>query len=265
MRIYALSLEGLGRVPDGLWMAWRGVTAHPNQPMQHRVYARLLQASRQLPWALVAVDHALRLDPNNADALVLRGSILHDMGRIPESTAAYQQAMALDPNNAEAVNNLAVNRLRGNKFSHALSGFIGAAGLDPSLGDLARRNIGVLLATMLQRITILAIALGLEVAVVGSSPNMDRRTLMIRILAGLIVAIMVAYLGWLLRATRRRVLASALKDRPFVAVRIVHALVAVAAGAWVAIFGGAPWTIPVGVLLIVSGVILVRVGLLVKS
>jgi tetratricopeptide (TPR) repeat protein len=43
MRIYALSIDGLGRLGDARWMAWRGVIAHPNEPLQHRVYARLLQ------------------------------------------------------------------------------------------------------------------------------------------------------------------------------------------------------------------------------
>jgi tetratricopeptide (TPR) repeat protein len=265
MRIYAVTLDELGRLHDALWVAWRGVITHPNEPLQHRVYARLLQASRQLPSALLAVDQALRLNPASADALVLRGSILHDMGRIPESTAAYQQALSLDPGNAAALNNLAVNRLRGNKFRHALRGFTAAAGLDPSLGDLARRNIGVVLANMLRRITVLAVVLGLEVAVVGSSPSMDRRTLMIRVLGGMLAAMLIANLGSLLRATRRRVLAAILKDRPFVAARIGHALLAVGAGAWVAIFGGAPWTIPAGVLLIVSGLILMRVGLFIGS
>ena len=265
MRIYALSLDGLGRPHDALWMAWQGVIAHPNEPLQHRVYARLLQRSRQFPSALIVVDEALRLNPASADALVLRGSILHDVGRIPESTAAYQQALSLDPGNAEAVNNLAVNRLRGNKFGDALRGFMGAAGLDPSLGDLARRNIGAVLAKMLQRITVLAVVLGLEVAVVGSTPTMDRRTLMIRVLGGMLAAVLIAYLGSLLRVTRRQVLASSLKDRPFVAARLIHALLAVGAGAWVAIFGGAPWTVPIGVLLIVSGLILARVGLSIRS
>ena len=48
MRIYALSLDGLCRYGDALWMAWQGVKTHPNEPLQHRVYARLLQKSRQL-------------------------------------------------------------------------------------------------------------------------------------------------------------------------------------------------------------------------
>src|SRR6201993_2305576 len=95
MRIYALSLDGLGRGNDALWMAWRTVTAHPNSHLAHRLYARLLQKSRQFPSALLAVDEALRLDPTSVDALILRGSILHDLGRIGGSDASYRQGVEL--------------------------------------------------------------------------------------------------------------------------------------------------------------------------
>jgi hypothetical protein len=44
-------------------------------------------------------------------------------------------------------------------------------------------------------------------------------------------------------------------------VRIVHALVAVAAGAWITIFPGPEAMVPVGAMLAISGLILVRVGL----
>jgi Flp pilus assembly protein TadD len=150
MRIYALSLDGLGRAYDAMWMAWRTVTTHPNSLLAHRLYARLLQKSRQFPSALLAVDEALRLGPTDVDTLILRGSILHDLGRMGESDASYRQALTLDPGNAEALNNLGVNRLRRGSFGPALRGFLGAAGIDPTLGDLARRNIGVVSAESAQ-------------------------------------------------------------------------------------------------------------------
>jgi Flp pilus assembly protein TadD len=261
MRIYTLSLDGLGRVHDALWMAWQGVIAHPNQPLQHRVYARLLQKSRQLPSALLVVNEALRLNPTNADTLVLRGSILHDLGRIDESDASYQQALALDAGNAEALNNIAVNRLRRRKFAHALRGFLGAAGSDPTLGDLARSNIGALLVNVLRRVTVVVAALGLLIASLGSGDSRDYHTVMIRVLTGMITVGLIVVLGWLFRAIPRRVLASVLRDRVFVTGRIVHALLGVGLGAGVTIVGGSVWTIPPACILLVVGVILARVGL----
>lgn len=260
MRIYALSLGGLGRISDGMWMAWRGVVAHPNEPLQHRVYARLLQQARHLPMALIAVDEALRLAPASPDALVLRGSILHDLGRIEESTEAYHQALSLDPGNATALNNMAVNRLQSGKFRRAVRGFLGAAGSDPTMGDLARRNIGAVLARLLSRATVLSVSLGMLVCFVGAAHSDGHSTVSMRVLTGMTAMTLIVILGWLFRSIPRRILASVLRDRVFVAVRIVHALLAVGLGAWATVFGGPAWMVPAGVVLIISGVILVRVG-----
>jgi Flp pilus assembly protein TadD len=261
MRIYALSLDGLGRLYDALSMAYRAVIAHPNEPLEHRVYARLLQKSRQYPSALLAVDKALQLDPTNADALVLRGSILHDLGRLPESTAAYQQALSLDAGNAEALNNIAVNRLQRGKFGGALRGFLGAAGSDPTLGNLARRNIGVVLAKVLKRVTPVAVLLSLLVAFVEPAYVHRESTVALRVVVGLVTVALTAVLGWLFRAIPGRVLSSVLQDRGFVTARIIHAVFAAGLGSWVTVFGGLVWTMVAGVFLTVIGLILVRAGL----
>jgi Tfp pilus assembly protein PilF len=261
MRIYALSLDGLGRAYDAMWMAWRTVTAYPNSHLAHRLYARLLQKSRQFSSALLAVDEALRLDPTSVDALILRGSILHDLGRIGESDASYRQALTQEPGNAEALNNIGVNRLRRGKFTRALRGFLGAAGIDPTLGDLARRNIGVVLRRVLRLVTIVAGLLGLLVAFVAGLHGEGHSTGTLRVIAGLVTAILIAVLGRLYRTIPREVLASVLREQGFVAVRLVHALAAVAAGAWITIFPGPVAMVPVGAMLAISALILIRVGL----
>jgi hypothetical protein len=46
-----------------------------------------------------------------------------------------------------------------------------------------------------------------------------------------------------------------------VVVRIVHAVLAVAVGACAVIFDGPAWTVPAGVLVAVSGLLIVRLGL----
>jgi tetratricopeptide (TPR) repeat protein len=261
MRIYALSLDGLGRYGDAVWMAWQGVKTHPNEPLQHRVYARLLQKSRQLNSALVVVDEALRLDPASPDGLVLRGSILHDMGRIQESTESYRQALALDANHAAALNNMAVNRLQGGKFGHALRGFLGAAGSDPTLGDLVRRNIGAVLAKMLRRLTVVATVLAVVIQIVGFQHHHGHPTVMLRVATGLLTAVLIIILGRLLRAIPRRVLASVLRERGFVVARLVHALLVIGLGFFVTVFGGLSWTIAASGILWIAGLILARVGL----
>jgi tetratricopeptide (TPR) repeat protein len=261
MRIYALSLDGLGRYGEALRMAWQGVRTHPNEPLQHRVYARLLQKAHQLHSALVVVDEALRLDPTSPDGLVLRGSILHDMGRIRESTEAYQQALALDANHAAALNNMAVNRLQRGKFGHALRGFVGAAGSDPTLGDLVRRNIGAVLAKMLRRLTVVATVLTVLIQVVGFTHDDGHSTVPVRVATGVVTVALIVTLARLLHAIPRAVLASVLRERGFVVARLIHALLVMSLGAGVTAFGPASWTTAAAVMLTIAGLILARVGL----
>lgn len=261
MRIYALSLDGLGRYGDALWMAWQGVKTHPNEPLQHRVYARLLQKSRQLHSALVVVDEALRLDPASPDGLVLRGSILHDLGRIRESTESYRQALALDANHAAALNNMAVNRLQRGKFGHALRGFLGAAGSDPALGDLVRRNIGAVLAKMLRRMTVVATVLAVLVQIVGFTQHDGHSTVGLRVATGVLTAALIVILGRLLYAIPRPVLVSVLRERGFVVARLIHALLVIGLGVLVTVAGGFVWTVAAAGMLTIAGLILTRVGL----
>jgi hypothetical protein len=83
----------------------------------------------------------------------------------------------------------------------------------------------------------------------------------LRVLAGLVTAGLIAVFVWLLRTIPRQVMVSVLRQQYYATVRIVHALVAVAAGVWVTIFPGPVAMVPVGGILVISGLILFRVGL----
>lgn len=261
MRLYALSLYGVGRHNDGLWMAWRAVTSHPNEPAPLRLYALLLQKTRQLRSALDVIDRALRLDPHSVEALIRRGSILGDMGLREESEASYRAALRLDPANAVALNDLAVQRLGHFKFGRALQGFLGAAGSDPEYGELSRRNIGVVLRKVLTLVTVGAGTLGVLLGFAAGAYYQGHSSAALRVLVGLLTATLIAGIRWLLRAIPRQVLVSVLREQYFFAVRLAHAVAAVAAGAWVTV---CPWPaamIAVGGLLAVSALVLIRIGL----
>ncbi|WP_322859813.1 tetratricopeptide repeat protein [Mycobacterium europaeum] len=260
MRVYALALEGLGRNYDAMWMAWRGVVAHPNQASQYRLYAGLLLRSRQQSTALYVIDRALQLEPNSVDALILRGATLHRLGRLVESDASYRQALQLDPGNAEALNDLAVHGLDRNKFGRALRGFLGA-GSDPDLADLARRNIGVVLQKVLTGVTVGAGLLSVVLAITAGAHNDGRPTAVARVVVGLLTGALIAVLWWLLRAIPRGVLLSVLRKQRFSAARAIHALVAIAAGAWITVYPGPPAMIAIGGLLAVSALVIIRIGL----
>jgi Flp pilus assembly protein TadD len=246
MRLYALALDGLGRQDEALWMAWRTVIANPNLPVTHWLYARLLYGARKFSIALVVVQEALRLKPEYVDALALRGAILKGLGRIEESSESYRQALVLAPDDAIVLHNLALNRLRRGKFSAAMQGLLGAAGLDPKLGDLARGNIGVVLAKMLSRSAVLCAALGVAVLVVGVAASDGATTAQPRAVAGLITAALIVALTWTARVVPRPLVKSVLRKRTSLVIRIVHALLAVGVGLWITVLGGGAWSTPVG-------------------
>lgn len=116
--------------------------------------------------------------------------------------------MVLDPDDAIVLHNLALNRLRRGRFSAALQGLLGAAGLDPKLGDLARGNIGVVLAKMLSRAAILCAALGVAVLVVGVAASDGAATAQPRVVAGLITAALIVAVAWTVRIVPHRVVKS---------------------------------------------------------
>jgi len=63
-----------------------------------------------LPQALASVDHALRIDPNNAEALFNRALILERLGLIKQARSAWERYLTTDPSSAWAVE--ARSRLR---------------------------------------------------------------------------------------------------------------------------------------------------------
>ncbi|KAA1249030.1 tetratricopeptide repeat protein [Mycobacterium simiae] len=261
MRMYALSLEAMGRDWDALCMAWQTVLTHPNEPVVHRVYARLLRKARQTNNALYAADQALRLGPANAESLILRGAILHDLGRFPESDAMYREALLLDPDNADAINNLAINRLHRWRLISALRGFLVAAGAQPAMGARARRNIGAVLHKVFQCVTVVALVIGVFSAVVVNIANDGKPTTALRVIIAVLIAVLVTVLVWMLRMIPRRILASVLRQQTLVVLRLVHALLAMALGIWVAIFAWPDGLFAAGIALLLSGLFLAWVGL----
>lgn len=263
MRLYAMSLFYLERQHDALWLAYRTVQVHPNQPAPLQLYARLLYKVRQLHLALIVIDQALALVPQSVDALNLRGSILRDLRRWEESEAAYRTVLQLDPGNAEALNDLAVHRLERHKFGRALRGFLGAAGSDPEYGQLARRNIGVVLRKVFTLVTIGAGVLGALLACATGVYGEGHPAVLLRVIVGLLTAALIAVLYWLVRAIPRQVLISVLREQYFVTLRIAHAVAAVVAGAWVTVIPRPEAMVGVGSMLGVSGLVIFRVGLFV--
>jgi tetratricopeptide (TPR) repeat protein len=237
MRVYSRALELQGRMPEAIWMAWRTATTHPHSHLAHHNYARLLEATGRLSDAMTVVNEALRLHPFDADALNLRGDIYLALGQVASAEADYREALRLNPEDAEAVHNLArLKYVRGRWWS-AIHGFLGAGRLDPTYGDVARRNVGVALTGVLRRCTWLVLIVGFAVIVTFAQHEEGGATVIPRIIAGVGAALLLVTFTRVMHELPRRTLKSVLRQRQMLAIRIMQLFAGVVFGAETAILG----------------------------
>lgn len=263
MRLYTLALRGLGRLDEARWMAWRNVMEHPDNYRAHYLYAEMLRATGFKTNALTEVNEALRLNPNSADALVLRGDIQREFWGKAAAEADYGAALQLEPDHAAAVHNLAISRLRWGSLTAAVRGFLGAGQLDPDLGRLARRNVGVVLIRVLRLATAVAGLLAVALIVVMARHESALSTLVPRIFAAILTAGLIAAIAWIVRSVPRPVLRAVLRERALLGARLVFVSVAALAGIVVVLVGSTSVTDVFGSLLLLGTIGLTMLGWLV--
>jgi Flp pilus assembly protein TadD len=237
MRLYALALDGLGRHGEALWMAWRNVTDNPQVHLAHHVYARMLSDAGRSSDAIVVINEALRLEPTYSDSRVLRASILRKLGRFDESDADYHDVLSVDPDHAVAAHNLAVNRLDTGKLASATRGLLGAARLDPELGDLARDNAGLALIKGLRRASVLLLMQVIFLIQMDDALDDGRPILLHQVFIGACTAALVACLVWALRLLPWRTLRSVVRARPAIVFRVAVMVFGIVVGLVAAGFG----------------------------
>ncbi|OBG52904.1 hypothetical protein A5669_23460 [Mycolicibacterium fortuitum] len=256
MRVYALALNGQGRRQEALQMAWRAATENPHVHSVHYTYASLLLEAGRPRDALDVIDEALRLQPESADSLVLRGDIHRALGSFTAAEDNYEAALRLEPDHASAVHNLAVNRLKWGKLTTSIKGFLGAGRLDPALGELARRNIGVALIRVLRVSTASVILLSIVLIAVTASHENSQSTVVPRVFIALLTLGLVGVIVWLMRSVPRPTLRAVLRERGFLAVRLAFLAFAIIAGMITAVVGATPLTEVFGPLLLFGAVCL---------
>ncbi len=85
--------------------------------------------------AMAQFEHALRLQPDNADALNNSGSALFRLGRTQEAIARYEQALQLRPDYAEAHVNLGMALTNTGQLNDAIAQFTEGIRLKPDNAD----------------------------------------------------------------------------------------------------------------------------------
>lgn len=175
MRIHALALLNTGDAGrrQAQHVARQVVALGPEFAENHRILAIVLRECGDLPEALVAIDRAVELDPDEADIHVARGSILRRMGqcgtrfRPGPAAEAYRTALRLEPESAYAVHDLAIVELNGHRLRNALRGVLKAATMEPGLGDLVRTNVATVVRHALRRMHWVLVAVAFVTLVLG--------------------------------------------------------------------------------------------------
>lgn len=99
---YAIEAEQLanqGKFLQAIQVYREALLVDPKNPSYHLALARLYLYTKQYQQALESAGNALLQNPNNAQALALRGYALGLMGDYLQAEAVLNQAIELDPNN----------------------------------------------------------------------------------------------------------------------------------------------------------------------
>jgi TPR repeat/Tetratricopeptide repeat len=83
------------------------------------------------PEALVACEHASRIQPNNAQVINSRGIVLHKAARFSEAIASFDKAVSLNPRYADAHINRGLSMRETGRLDEAIASFERAIQLDP--------------------------------------------------------------------------------------------------------------------------------------
>src|SRR3546814_12640581 len=98
MRISDWSSDVCSSDLDALSLARAATTANPQDPQAHRALAMALRASGDSDAALVSIDRAIALAPEDAELHFHRAGYLVGGRQLEAAQAALSQTVELDPN-----------------------------------------------------------------------------------------------------------------------------------------------------------------------
>jgi tetratricopeptide (TPR) repeat protein len=114
---------------------------YPNHPFGWKVLGALLKQSGKLQDSLIANERALRISPNDADALSNLGNTLKQLGRLDEAETSHKKAINIKPEYAEAHSNLGITLKELGRLEEAEASYRKAIAIKPAFAD-AYYNLG---------------------------------------------------------------------------------------------------------------------------
>jgi serine/threonine protein kinase/tetratricopeptide (TPR) repeat protein len=109
----------------------RALKLNDRLPAAYVILGNVHLASDKFELALQEYEHALQLEPHNADAVMGTASTYEKMGRVPDAEEAFKKAAALRPDYWDGYNSLGNFYDRQGKYAEAIAQYQRAAELTP--------------------------------------------------------------------------------------------------------------------------------------
>lgn len=131
----------LGRNADALLPMQKAAELLPNDAEAHNNLGITLQDLGRLEEAIASFQRAIRINPKFAEPHSNLGSVLQALGRLGEAEASFHRALKIQPNHAEAHNKLGNILKNSGRTEEAEASFRRALKIDPDLPE-ALNNLG---------------------------------------------------------------------------------------------------------------------------
>ena len=144
-KLFSLSLQMQGK--DALSAMQKAVELLPDDAEAHGNLAAVLRARGQLDAAVASGRRALQINPNFAEAHNNLGVALQDLGQLEEAVASYMRALEIKPDFSEVYNNLGGALKELGQFDDAVICYRSALQIKPDFAQ-AHSNLGVVLRAL---------------------------------------------------------------------------------------------------------------------
>jgi tetratricopeptide (TPR) repeat protein/organic radical activating enzyme len=134
----------LGRISEALIAMQKAVALSPDDANSHTNLGSVFQDLGRMAEAEASLRRALQIDPNNAQALINLGVTLQAQGRMVESETSLRRALIVNPNQAQAHNNLGNTLLGQGRKDEAETSYRQALRINPDFAE-AHHNLASVL------------------------------------------------------------------------------------------------------------------------